>query len=67
MSSDFGNHTQRMSYEDRQATIVAMLDGCGQILETLRSYICIDPHQITVQPDRTIKRLAQQFCIAPPA
>jgi hypothetical protein len=56
-----------MSYEDRQATIVAMLDGCGQILETLRSYICIDPHQITVQPDRTIKRLAQQFCIAPPA
>jgi hypothetical protein len=67
VSSDFGNHTRRMSYEHRPVSIVAMLDGYGEILETLHPYICIDPHQITVQPDRAIKRLAQQFSIPPPA
>lgn len=55
------------AFGDRQMTIVAMLDGYGEILEVLRPYICVDPHQITAQSYRTIKRLAQQFSVPPPA
>jgi hypothetical protein len=61
------NWLNYVSYQDRQVTIVAMLDGYGEILEVLRPYICVDPHQITAQSCRTIKRLAQQFSIPPPS
>jgi AcrR family transcriptional regulator len=61
------NWLNYVSYQDRQVTIVAMLDGYGEILEVLCPYICVDLHQITVQSYRTIKRLAQQCPTPPPA
>lgn len=61
------NWLKYVSYQDRQVTTVAMLDGYAEILEVLRPYICVDPHQITVQSHRTIKRLAWQFSPLPPA
>jgi AcrR family transcriptional regulator len=61
------NWLNYVSYQDRQVTIVAMLEGYGEILEVLRPYICADPHLITTQSHRTIKRLAQQFSLPSPA
>lgn len=57
------NWLNYVSYQDRQVTIVAMLDGYGEILEVLCPYICADPQQITAQSNHTIKRLAHQFSI----
>ena len=59
------NWLNYVSYQDRQVSILAMLDGYGEILEVLRPYICADPHQIRAQSYHTIERLAGQLPIPP--